>query len=760
MKIILSLFSVLFFAQISYSGVLELNTKNIDPKNAELIKSFLSDIESRLPKNVLQKLSDQKVIVQFSNLDNEGKILIPNCSNVVDSISEAKGVTAQFAAVKGKNSGVRYNKQIQSITNKNTITLNSSFIDVILGGESRAQGYACDQKNTYKLAQASVINGIARIFDGEKTKNKSSKISDQLEYKFIAGWNKKKLQHAFWPRALNPYEYAGDTEDHFASNMEFFLLDPEYACRRPLLQSYLSKVTGSDPFLGKRNCEVNTELLIPSNYSESSVDEVTGQTVDITKTELKTYNLDPSKVYNVYYMKASAGNGIGGFGHSMFRVVVCPPNMSISKECEKMIDRDLVFNPRANANEMRLDNMRGLFGGYPSQFLVNTVDDLREEYGDNELRHLFNMPLGYTNEAGQFIDVMPEDQKKKFIWAALESYWAYYGNYKFISNNCADEAMRLYQMTSTDERVLDLGVLKPNDVNKKLHKLGYIDETEIRQYEKNPGIIAKIFGAGKIKSQKEYDERRKAIEAARYENTFVSKVFGIEDAVRGIMALEGNPNPDFKVARKEIKKWLNLATPDYKWADEDAKAGIENLSEEQRAEILSSSFFQIKSRYEALLNKAQTQKEKDIVVFYFYRLMFHIYNKRAEQVGNKAIQTAYAVAYPSKDRSVKEMPKNVAISKEQYDSIRSAVDVYSEIQAQLMPYREASVQLGYGIPLKNEVVRGDNYIALKEQESEKVKDVIVALAGLLGPEHVLLQEIGTFYEELRDLRLSRASQLQ
>jgi len=125
-------------------------------------------------------------------------------------------------------------------------------------------------------------------------------------------------------------------------------------------------------------------------------------------------------------------------------------------------------------------------------------------------------------------------------------------------------------------------------VKKKLSKLGYIDDKEVKTYEKNPGLIGKILGLGKIKSQKEYDERRKAIEAARYENAFVSKVYLIEEAVRSIMALEGNPNPDFKEAKKEIQTWLSLATPDYKWEDDEVPVGAAQMTDDQKKEILTT----------------------------------------------------------------------------------------------------------------------------------------------------------------------------
>ncbi len=761
MKIFSVLF-ILFSFNLASANLLVLDPSGLHPQAVERINRFIQDTEKIIPDSIKQRLSESPIKVRFEIIDKDNKVVLPNCSNVVDSMVEGKGAISQYKAVQKRKTSIRYNQQLHSYTSKNEIVVNYALVDPILRGKSVAQTYDCDHKNVYTLAQASVINGVAHFFnnsfESRRRDRQTLKLSENPQYRFIAGWNNKKLMYAFWPRAVQPYEYAGDTGDHFAYNLEFFLLDPEYACRRPLLHNYISGTLKADPLANVRNCKVNTELLIPKSHADTDTDPETGIAVPVTRTHLISYDLNPDHVYNVYYMRASMGGGIGGFGHSMFRIVVCPPNMSVSASCDKLIDHDLVINPRANVNQMMLDGARGFFGGYPSQFLASSLYDLMDEYGDNELRHLFNMPLGYTDEQGRFVDVMPEDQKRRFIYASLESYWAYYGNYKFVSNNCADEAMRLYQMSSTDPEVLALGVLKPSDINKRLSRLGYIDESEVRQYEKTPGLIGKIFGVGKIRNQKQYDERRAAIEAGRYESALISRVFLIEDAVREIMAMEGSPNPDFKVAKKEIKRWLDLATPDFKWEGEEVPEDLNQITPEQRTEVLEGTFSEIRARYDRLMAQAKTPPEQRKVVLHFYRVMFHVYNKRAAEVGTKAVQLAYAIAYPNKDRKVKEMPKDINVSKEQWQKIRNATDKYSEIHNKLMPFAESSVKRGYGIPLKSDVLRGDEYIALKNAQNDAVQTVVESLTGLLGPEHILLAAIGEFHDELFQLRGDFAGQ--
>lgn len=71
-------------------------------------------------------------------------------------------------------------------------------------------------------------------------------ISDSPEFLQLSGFSKRgffvsenKSLNTQETRSADVYEYESPDEA-FAVNMEFFLLDPEYKCRRPLLYSYFS----------------------------------------------------------------------------------------------------------------------------------------------------------------------------------------------------------------------------------------------------------------------------------------------------------------------------------------------------------------------------------------------------------------------------------------------------------------------------------------------------------------------------------------
>src|SRR6185312_15228956 len=100
-------------------------------------------------------------------------------------------------------------------------------------------------------------------------------------------------------------------EESFAVNMEYFLLDPEFACRRPSEFEYLRDYFGFDPY-PSRSCKLNTKLRL----SAASADDPSGGQID----------LDPSRIYQVHFLLAGAGQAFdSAFGHAMFRLIVCAP---------------------------------------------------------------------------------------------------------------------------------------------------------------------------------------------------------------------------------------------------------------------------------------------------------------------------------------------------------------------------------------------------------------------------------------------------
>ncbi len=759
------------------------------------LESFLNQIEYVLPPRLIQevsKIKHGKVNISFEEIKNQGEEIIPpKCSEVVDSISMSRFVKNKLASEKlsiRDAKSIRYNNQIQSyVTLRNDIVLHSGFLNIIQNTQENSVEFSCEHKNLYRLAIANVIHGLATIYDSPKglslqdqrdprklSTTTPNRVSGALRYAYLANGSVRGMNNdGFWPRALNPFEFAGNFADHFAYNLEYFLLDPEYACRKPLQQEFFSMLFKQDnqPFdlyQTSRECIVNTKLLIPHRIRTASVDE-NGLYREKISTTRSQYDLDPNRIYNIYYFLAGAGAGAGSFGHSMYRIASCKEGQPLTEKC-LIQTRDLIVNPRANPLEMRLDNMRGIFGGYPSMFLVTPMDEIWNEYGTGELRNLYNIPLigeKTVDGEGNPINVMPKDQKKRFIYATLDQYWNYYGNYKFVSNNCSDETMRLYQMSSENEKVLRLNILKPFDVSDKLGKLGLADIAQLNTQEKNQSIISKLFSMISKKDVK-WTDFEKACENYKKQNqTLISRKCYVYGAVRDLALLGGaSPNQvdSLKKVQKIAEKWENLTTPDIKVSKQTMtqRSCSEQIHQTEQELVLKNSFEQYKRSYQDLINRAKTDAEKDQINRNFYLLTYYIDYQRASSIGNDAVQIAYQVGYNKKKEGsdAPSVPKNLALTSEEIAKIKDAVEKYTDLETNMMPYQSLSVKPGYGIPLESEVVRGDDFFNLYIQEDTATRDVIEATKCLLGYEYVVYKEVQEFLKELAKKRAQYISATQ
>ena len=109
-------------------------------------------------------------------------------------------------------------------------------------------------------------------------------------------------------RSPDLYEVTNPKE-FVAVNMEYFLLDPAYACRRPALYRYYKEHFGWAP-AAKDQCPKVFAFLNAGN--------------DFAKQPLGT--VDPERVYAVDYLLAEANQEWASrWGHSMLRLVICAP---------------------------------------------------------------------------------------------------------------------------------------------------------------------------------------------------------------------------------------------------------------------------------------------------------------------------------------------------------------------------------------------------------------------------------------------------
>ena len=140
--------------------------------------------------------------------------------------------------------------------------------------------------------------------------------------------------------------------------MEYFLLDPSYACRRPSLARYLSAHFAWTP-VDQQPC---AEGLAYLNAGRDFARQPLG-------------SIDPQRVYQVDYLLAEANDALASrWGHSMLRLVICAPGRPRGPDCRLDLQEHLVLSYRAFVGDVQLSSWDGLTGVYPSRLFVLPLD--------------------------------------------------------------------------------------------------------------------------------------------------------------------------------------------------------------------------------------------------------------------------------------------------------------------------------------------------------------------------------------------------
>ncbi|MDD1507101.1 DUF4105 domain-containing protein [Pseudomonas sp. CNPSo 3701] len=265
-------------------------------------------------------------------------------------------------------------------------------------------------------------------------------LSDDPRLLDLAGWpqrvgkrGERDIHNGQVARSPDSYELSNPRE-FVAVNMEYFLLDPEYACRRPSLARFFSEHFGWAPA---------RQTPCGNGYAYLNAGR------DFDKQALA--NLDPERVYEVDYLLAEANQNMASrWGHSMLRLVICAPGRPRGPDCRLDLDQHLVLSYRAFVNDVQLSSWDGLTGAYPSRLFVLPLAQVIEEYTKVELRSLASVPLKLSRE-----------RLEQLVARAVEQHWSYDGDYFFVSNNCAVETLKLLRSGTADPRLQTLDSITP-----------------------------------------------------------------------------------------------------------------------------------------------------------------------------------------------------------------------------------------------------------------------------------------------------------
>lgn len=318
--------------------------------------------------------------------------------------------------------------------------------DVLLSlmrGDEAGGGYLSSRHRTEEeFAQAAVVEGLAKLYDVRFGKTRFSR---SLAYQKLTGWQKWMLQDQWKNRnvvrspdsreALSP-------EDHFAVNFGYFVLDEEYACRRPAMNLFFREKFGEVAH-ADRACVPNGVVFL----SQTRV----------------PVDLSPERIKEVHYLLASPGTSIiSGWGHTMIRFIICDDK----QDCMKDVLEHVVLGYQAmTIDDLSIDHIGGLLGKYPSLLFPYMFSQVESRYIAGELRELLSIPVTFS-----------ETEKQLYVYKCLEQYWQYSGRYRFLTHNCATEARDDLQGAFLEPSTFQQkGPITPVGIARKMHKSGLVN---------------------------------------------------------------------------------------------------------------------------------------------------------------------------------------------------------------------------------------------------------------------------------------------
>lgn len=481
---------------------LQLDTKGLTDKEIASSQQLLTEAKTALPPSFIQQLS-YTITVSWSDAlptvaygRTNGKSALFLNKRLLPSLVDGSAATEK----NNRSHGTVRKELLATVIHE----LAHLYDDAgLFSPEQQPQVRYCQ-----RLAKAQGIKAIPSYCMGFV--NRHFTLSDDAEFLDLAGWplligeaDLREDENTRVDRSPDQYELTNPKE-FMAVNMEYFLLDENYPCRRPRLNEWLTKHFNWHP-AKQRQCNKDYVYLYASDTPDSSPLE----------------HLDPERIYEVDYLFAAANkNWMSRWGHSMLRLVICAPGKPRGPDCRLDLEYHRVLSYRAFINDLQISSIRGLTGSYPSRLFILPLNQVVDEYTKLEWRPLESVPLKLTRP-----------QLLSLVDQAVELHWSYDGNYFFITNNCAVETLKLLRsgINRTDLQTLDTitpsGLLKLLEVRgladtsvlndrKEAMRLGYFFDSYRDRYE----IMFKVIKEQLAVPDASVDEwlQRSAIERQKY----------------------------------------------------------------------------------------------------------------------------------------------------------------------------------------------------------------------------------------------------
>ena len=296
------------------------------------------------------------------------------------------------------------------------------------------------------LARRTLVHELAHLYD----RLPQGRLSRDPRLLDLAGWQRRPWRwagrgaNAMRDRSPDAYELH-DPAEFVAVNLEDFVLDPQYRCRRPQLAAYFAARFGMPA--PAADCAARLPML--------SADDG----------RLELLEIDPERVAGIDYLFAE-GNAVpmSHWGHAMLRLVICAPGRPRGPDCRLDLAYQRVLSFRAFVDDVQVSGWRGLTGRYPSRLYVPGLDEVVEDYTGTELRGLRSLPLR-----------LDRDEIAGVLQRAAQLHWSYDGRYRFLSNNCAVETWKLLHDGVPRLAGLPLASVTPTGLLRRLVRTGVAD---------------------------------------------------------------------------------------------------------------------------------------------------------------------------------------------------------------------------------------------------------------------------------------------
>ncbi|WP_420009951.1 DUF4105 domain-containing protein [Xanthomonas sacchari] len=297
-------------------------------------------------------------------------------------------------------------------------------------------------------ALAAVLHELAHFYD----RSAAGRLSSDPRLLDLAGWQVSPMRlglrrghNRFTERSPDRYELQSPAE-FVAVNLEHFLLDPDYACRRPALAAYFAERLAWTP--PARDCAPGLAFVQDPLAEQAAL-----------------LQIDPARVYAVDYLLAE-GNAqpMSHWGHSMLRLVICAPGRPLGPACRLDLAEHRVLSFRAFVDDVQISSLRGLTGSYPSRLFVLPLRQVVDDYTQVQLRGLQSLPLRLSHE-----------EIAALLERAAQLHWSYDGRYYFLSNNCAVETYALLHDGVPRLAAAHLSGISPTGLRRRLVRGGIAD---------------------------------------------------------------------------------------------------------------------------------------------------------------------------------------------------------------------------------------------------------------------------------------------